>query len=101
MAAQPATVTTGAAATTHNPLAWRHALLSAGAVWVAAFLVLLVFLDSPYAALTYIGPVALGSGVVAFLASRLRVRLPVVAYPVLVLGIATLVNAPVLDLLFF
>ena len=76
-------------------------MLSAGAVWVAAFLVLLVFLDSPYAALTYIGPVALGGGVVAFLASRLRVRLPVVAYPVLVLGIATLVNAPVLDLLFF
>ena len=101
MAAQPATVPTVAGATTHNPLAWRHALLSAAAVWVAAFLVLLVFLDSPYAALTYIGPLALGSGVVALLASRLPVRLPVGAYPVLVLGIATLVNAPVLDLLFF
>ena len=100
MAAQPATVPV-AAATTRNPLAWRHALVSAAAVWVAAFLVLLVFLDSPYAALTYIGPLALGSGVVAVLASRLRVRLPVMVYPLLVLGIATLVNAPVLDLLFF
>lgn len=89
-----------AAPTTRNPLAWRHAVLSAVALWVGAFLVLLVVMDSPYAALTYIGPLALGSVVVAVAASRLPVRVPVVAYPVLVLAIATLVNAPVLDLLF-
>ena len=105
MAAQPAAAHPAAAPvvpvpTSRNPLAWRHALVSAAALWVAAFLVLLVALDSPYAALTYIGPLILGGGVVAVVASRLRVRLPLAVYPVLVAGIATALNAPVLDLLF-
>lgn len=98
-AAHPAAVPVVRGRSIRNPLAWRHSLVSAAALGVAAFLILLA-LGSPYAALTYIGPLILAGGVVAVVASRLRVRLPVAAYPVLVAGIATAVNAPVLDLLF-
>jgi hypothetical protein len=36
---------------------------------------------------------------VGLVASHLRVRLPAVAYPVLVLGIASAANAPVISLI--
>jgi len=94
MAIQPASAATGP-----NVHAWRHAILSAAALWVAAFVVLFVAYRAPYATLTCIGPLALGAGLVGIAASHLRVRVPVLAYPVLVLGIASAVNAPVLGLI--
>jgi hypothetical protein len=94
MAVQPAS-----AATSPNVHAWRYALFSAGALWVVAFVVLFVVWRAPYAALTCVGPLALGAGLVGLAASHLRVRVPLLAYPVLVLGIASAVNAPVLGLI--
>ncbi|MDF2093006.1 MULTISPECIES: hypothetical protein [unclassified Knoellia] len=82
-----------------NPLAWRNALVSAAALWVGVVLVLLV-LNRPYTALTYIGPLLLCGGVMALVARRLPVRVPLAVYPVVVLGLATVLNAPVLDLVF-
>ena len=82
-----------------NPLAWRNALVSAGALWVGLVLVLLV-LNRPYTALTYVGPLLLCGGVMALVSRRLPVRVPLAAYPVVVLGLATVLNAPVLDLVF-
>jgi len=38
--------------------------------------------------------------VMALVTTRLPVRVPVVVYPAVVLGLATLLNAPVLDLVF-
>lgn len=94
MAIQPAS-----SAVSPNVHAWRYALLSACALLVAAFVVLFVAFSAPYAALTCVGPLALGAGLVGVTASHLRLRLPFVAYPVLVLGIASAVNAPVLGLI--
>ncbi|HEY7722158.1 MAG TPA: hypothetical protein VIB11_10000 [Pedococcus sp.] len=82
-----------------NIHAWRHALVSAAALWVAVSIGLLVVGRAPYAGLTYVGPLALGAVVVGLVASHLRVRLPAVAYPVLVLGIASAANAPVISLI--
>jgi hypothetical protein len=93
MALQPASAGTGP-----NANAWRLSLVSAGVLWVVTA-VFLVALQTPYAALTCIGPLALAAGLVAILARHLRIRLPVAIYPVLVLAIAALVNAPIIDLL--
>jgi hypothetical protein len=82
-----------------NPSAWRLSLTSAAALWVGLVLVL-VALDRPYTALTYVAPLLLCSAVMALVTSRLPVRVPVAAYPAVVLGLATLLNAPVLDLVF-
>ncbi|HEY7717752.1 MAG TPA: hypothetical protein VH915_03255 [Pedococcus sp.] len=81
-----------------NDHPWRYALLSALAVWVAVAVGSIVVLSMPYAALAWVGPLAFGGGVVGLAAAHLRVRLPLVAYPVLVLGLATAVNAPVIGL---
>jgi hypothetical protein len=103
MAAEPAVaapVTASVAAPgSVNPLAWRNALVSAAALWVGLVLVLLV-VNRPYTALTYIGPLLLCGGVMGLVARRLPVRVPLAVYPVVVLGLATVVNAPVLDLVF-
>jgi hypothetical protein len=93
MALQPASAASGP-----NANAWRLSLVSAVVLWVVTA-VFLVALQTPYAALTCIGPLALGAGLVAILARHLRIRLPVAAYPVLVLAIGALVNAPIIDLL--
>ena len=50
--------------------------------------------------MAWVGPLAFGGGVVGLVAAHLRVRMPLVAYPVLVLGLATAVNAPVIGLVF-
>ena len=103
MAADPAVAAPVAAPVTApgsvNPLAWRNALVSAAALWVGVVLVLLV-LNRPYTALTYIGPLLRCGGVMALVARRLPVRVPLAVYPVVVLGLATVLNAPVLDLVF-
>jgi hypothetical protein len=103
MAADPAVAAPGtapiAAPGSVNPLAWRNALLSAAVLWMGLVLVLLV-LNRPYTALTYIGPLLLCGGAMALVARRLPVRVPLVVYPVVVLGLATVLNAPVLDLVF-
>lgn len=101
MAADPAVAApvTAPVRANANPSAWRLSLTSAAAVWVGLVLVL-VALDRPYTALTYVAPLLLCSAVMALVTSRLPVRVPVAAYPAVVLGLATLLNAPVLDLVF-
>ena len=82
-----------------NPAAWRLSLTSAAALWVGLVLVL-VALGRPFTSLTYVAPLLLCSAVMALVTTRLPVRVPVVVYPAVVLGLATLLNAPVLDLVF-
>jgi hypothetical protein len=83
-----------------NVNAWRHALASAAALWLATAVVLFAVFGRPLTALSFVAPMALGAGVVAVIASRLSLRLPLAAYPLLVLGIAAAANAPVLGLLY-
>jgi hypothetical protein len=87
-------------ASSPNQHAWRNSLVSALVLWVAISTLMLSVTRSPMAALSFFAPLALGGGVTALLAGNLRARWPSVAYPVLVLGIATAVNVPVLNLLF-
>ena len=82
-----------------NASAWRYAFISAAALWVALLLVL-VTMSRPFTALTYVAPLVLGSALVAVVAARLPVRVPAAAYPVVVMALATLFNAPVLELVF-
>lgn len=82
-----------------NASAWRYGFISAAALWVALLLVL-VTMGRPFTALTYVAPLVLGGGLVALVAARLPVRVPPVAYPVVILALATLLNAPVLELVF-
>ena len=82
-----------------NASAWRYAFISAAALWVGLLLVL-VTMHRPFTALTYLAPLVLGSGLVALVAGRLPVRVPAAAYPVVILALATLLNAPVLELVF-
>jgi hypothetical protein len=83
-----------------NAHAWRYALLSAAALWLLLGTVLFAVLAAPFTALSFLAPMVLGAGVVALAASRLPLRLPVAAYPLLVLVVATAVNLPLLDLLY-
>jgi hypothetical protein len=82
-----------------NSSAWRYAFISAAALWVALLLVL-VTMGRPFTALTYVAPLVLGSALLAVVAARLPVRVPFAAYPVVVMAIATGLNAPVLELVF-
>jgi hypothetical protein len=82
-----------------NASAWRYAFISAAALWMALLLAL-VTMDRPFPALTYLAPLVLSSALVALVATRLPVRVPPVAYPVVIMALATLVNAPVLELVF-
>lgn len=82
-----------------NASAWRYAFISAAALWVALLLVL-VTMGRPFTALTYLAPLVMGSALLALVAARLPVRVPPVAYPAVILALATLINAPVLELVF-
>jgi hypothetical protein len=82
-----------------NSSAWRHAFISAAALWVALLLAL-VTMGRPFTALTYLAPLVMGSALLALVAVRLPVRVPPVAYPAVILALATLINAPVLELVF-
>lgn len=95
----PTTISSPPTSSPANRSAWRLALTSAAALWVA-IAVVLVAAGRPYTALTYAAPLLLAAAALALVAARLPVRLPAVVYPVVVLVVATLLNAPVLDLLF-
>ena len=82
-----------------NASAWRSAFISAAALWVALLLVL-VTMGRPFTALTYLAPLVMGSALLAVVAARLPVRVPPIAYPAVILAVATLINAPVLELVF-
>jgi hypothetical protein len=82
-----------------NPHAWRNAVIAGAGAWCLLAVTVAVVLRSPMFTLSYIGPLCVGVAAAGLAASRMRVRWPAFAYPMVVAALATLVNAPVIDLL--
>lgn len=87
-----------AAATHPNVHAWSYALASGVLLLLVLSTAIYAATRNPYLPLSFIGPVALGSGLVGVLARYLRIPLPTAAYPVLILAVALAANAPLLGL---
>ncbi len=82
-----------------NPHAWRNAAIAGVGAWFLLAVTVAVVLQDSVFTLSFIGPLCVGVMAAGLAASRMRVRWPAFAYPVVVVALATLVNAPVIDLL--
>ena len=84
---------------TANTHAWRNAVIAGVGSWCLLAVAVAALMRNPMFTLSFVGPVCVGIAAAALLAGRTRARWSAAAYPVVVLGVAALVNAPVLDLL--